>query len=188
MAYNRLDLSGLMASQQPQASVWASRFIVGAIVMGAIAFVIFGAMLVLQLTGAPVARALAAGGISVWLLIGMVGLLIACVATATTALFYQHIEVTLGKPMTGYWTIFAWLHLTLMTVGALVASIMLIYVGYTGGVGAVEVQYGGGGLNPGQVHEIAAPYPVPIGYALGVTSLGVLIGGIGYVASWLLKR
>ncbi len=90
--------------------------------------------------------------------------------------------------MTGYRTVFAWLHLTLMVAGALAASIMLIYVGYTGGIGAVPVAQGGGGLNPGQVHEIAVSFPEPIGYALGVASLGVLIGGIGYVTTWLLKR
>ncbi len=168
--------------------MWAGRFIIGAILMGAIAFVVFATMLVFQLTGAPVARALAAGGVSVWLLVGMVGLLIATVATATTALFYQHIEVRMGRPFKGYRSIFAWLHLTLMVVGAIAASLMLIYVGYVGGIGAVDVQMGGGGLNPGQVHEIAAPFPVPIGYALGVASLGVLIGGIGYVSTWILKR
>lgn len=177
-----------MANEQPKASVWASRFIIGAILMGLIAIGIFATMLVFQLTGAPVARALAAGGVSVWLLVGVVGLLIATVATATSALFYQHIEVTMGKPIKGYQNILAWLHLSLMIVGAIAASMMLIYVGYVGGIGAVDVAMGGGGLNPGQVHEIAAPYPEPIGYALGVASLGVILGGIGYVTAWVLKR
>ncbi len=158
-----------------------------AIAMGAIAFVMFVVMLVQQLTGTPVSRALAAGGVAVWLLIGFTGLLIAVVATATTALFYQHIEVTMGKSYTGFRSILAWSHLVLMTVGALAASIMLVYVGLTGGVGSVDVQSGGGGLNPGQIHEIAAPFVVPIGIALAIASLGVFLGGLGYGISWVAR-
>ncbi|MCJ2520588.1 MAG: hypothetical protein LN412_06565 [Candidatus Thermoplasmatota archaeon] len=167
---------------------WANRFIMVAILIGAITFVVFALLLLLQLLGEPISRALASGGIATWLLVGGVGLMILTVAIATTALFYQHIEVTMGKPYTGIKNILAWLHLALLAIGGLVASLMFTYVGYAGGVGGVASELGGGGLNPGQIHEIAAPFVNPIGYALGVAALGTLLGGIGYGLSWLSKR
>jgi hypothetical protein len=169
-------------------SIWANRFVVAGILLGAVTLAVFGALLLLSLTGSPISRALSAGGIGVWLLIGGVGLLILTVAVATTALFYQHIEVTLGKAYSGVRTILAWLHLALMSIGGLVAALMFTYVGFAGGVGGVAPEFGGSGLNPGEIHAIAAPFVDPIGYALAVAALGALLGGIGYGIAWFMKR
>ncbi|MFQ6012412.1 MAG: hypothetical protein ACE5LS_02035 [Thermoplasmata archaeon] len=169
-------------------SVWANRFVVVGILLGAVTLLVFGGLLLLQLTGQPISRALSAGGIGVWLLIGGVGLLILTVAVATTALFYQHIEVTLGKTYGGAMNILAWLHLALLSIGGLAAALMFTYVGYAGGVGGVAAEFGGGGLTGGGIHAIAAPFADPIGYALAVAALGALLGGIGYLIAWLMKR
>ncbi len=177
-----------MAQGSGEHSVWATRFIWTSVGMGAVAFALFALMLYLQFFGRPISRAMAAGGVAVWLLIGFVGFLIAVVATATTALFYQHIEVNIGRTYTGARSILAWLHLVLMSVGAVAASIMLIYVGYTGGVAMVPENLGGGGKDAFWVHEnVAGDFPTPIGVALTIASLGVLLGGLGYVLSWLSK-
>ncbi|MEE9593515.1 MAG: hypothetical protein V3W28_08040 [Thermoplasmata archaeon] len=171
------------------ASVWANRFVVAGILLGAATLVVFGVLLILQLTGQPIARALAAGGIGVWLLIGGVGLLVLTVAVATTALFYQHIEVTMGKPYGGVlMSILGWLHLALLSIGGVAAALMFTYVGYAGGVGGVAPELGGGGLNPGEIHAIAAPFADPIGIALALAALGALLGGIGYGIAWFMKR
>ncbi|MEE9173444.1 MAG: hypothetical protein V3U30_00540, partial [Thermoplasmata archaeon] len=98
-------------------SVWANRFIVAGILMGAVTLAVFSGLLLLSLLGQPISRALSAGGIGVWLLIGGVGLLLLTVAIATTALFYQHIEVTLGKPYSGVLNFLPWLHLALLSIG-----------------------------------------------------------------------
>lgn len=169
-------------------SVWANRFIVAGIILGAITFAVFAGLLLLQLLGQPIARALSSGGIATWLLVGGVGLMVLTVAIATTALFYQHIEVTMGRPYDGFLHILAWLHLALLAVGGLAASLMFTYVGYAGGVGGVPPEFGGGGLTPGDIHLIAAPYSEPIGYALAVAALGALLGGIGYGIAWIRRR
>lgn len=168
-------------------SVWANRFIVAGILMGAVTLAVFSGLLLLSLLGQPISRALSAGGIGVWLLIGGVGLLMLTVAIATTALFYQHIEVTLGKPYSGVLNFLPWLHLALLSIGGLAAALMFTYVGYAGGVGGVTTEFGGGGLNPGEIHQIAAPFADPIGYALAVAALGALLGGIGYLVTWMRK-
>ncbi|MFQ5908004.1 MAG: hypothetical protein ACE5JE_04125 [Thermoplasmata archaeon] len=170
-------------------SAWANRFIVAGILLGAVTFGVFAGLLLLTLTGQPISRALAAGGIGVWLLVGGVGLLILTIGVVTTALFYQHIEVTMGRPYRGVMmNILAWLHLTLLPIAGLVAALMFTYVGWAGGIGGVAPEFGGGGLNPGEIHAIAAPFVDPIGYALAVAFLGVLLGGLGYVIMWIRKR
>ncbi|MCJ2555322.1 MAG: hypothetical protein LN410_03885 [Candidatus Thermoplasmatota archaeon] len=168
-------------------SVWANRFIVAGILMGAVTLAVFSGLLLLSLLGQPISRALSAGGIGVWLLIGGVGLLMLTVAIATTALFYQHIEVTLRKPYSGVLNFLPWLHLALLSIGGLAAALMFTYVGYAGGVGGVATELGGGGLNPGEIHAIAAPFADSIGYALAVAALGALLGGIGYLVIWMRK-
>lgn len=169
-------------------SAWANRFIVAGILLGVATFVVFSGLLLLQLAGQPISRALSAGGIGMWLVVGLVGLMVLTVAIATTALFYQHIEVTMGRPYRGILNILAWLHLALLSIGGLAATLMFTYVGYAGGIGGVAPEFGGGGLNPGEIHAIAAPFADPIGYALAVAALGTLLGGIGYGIAWLRKR
>ena len=171
-----------------QGSKWGNRFIVAGILMGGVTFLVFSGLLLLQLMGQPISRALSAGGIGMWLLVGAVGLMVLTVAVATTALFYQHIEVTLERPYRGLLNFLAWLHLGLLTVGGTIAALMFTYVGYAGGVGGVATEFGGGGLNPGEIHAIAAPFAEPIGYALAVAALGALLGGIGYLVAWMTKR
>lgn len=170
-------------------SKWASRFIFAAILMGAITFGWFVYLLYLDTFCCPVSRALAAGSIAVWLLIGFVGLIVATVGTAATALFYQHIEINRGKPYTGYLSILAWLHLVLMLVGAVVASGIMIWVGYNGGVALVPASVaGGGGHDAAWVHENIAGWSPPyIAAFLALGGLGVLLGGLGYVIAWFSK-
>lgn len=170
------------------ASVWANRFIVGGILLGAVTFVVFSGLLILQLAGQPISRALAAGGIGTWLLVGAVGLMVLTVAIAVTALFYRHIEVSMGRPYRGVLNILAWLHLGLLSIGGLAAALMFTYVGWIAGVGLQDTGVGGGGWTIGDVHAFAFPFADPIGVALGVAALGALLGGIGYLLAWLWRR
>lgn len=174
--------------EMPQ-SKWASRFILAAIVQGAVAFVIIAALLTLSLAGVPVSRAIAAGGIATWLLVGFLGfLVVGVVAVAVTALFYDYIEVRMASPYKGWKNVLAWLHLVLMNVGALVAGVIMVWVGLWGGVALQPVSQGGWEWTTGQVHTniaVWAPEPIAIFMALG--ALGILLGGIGFVTSWLEK-
>lgn len=177
-----------MAQGQPTHSVWATRFIFAAIVMGAITLGWFIYLLYLDTFCCPVSRALAAGSVAIWLLIGFVGLVAATVGTATTALFYQHIEGTLGKSYSGYLNYLAWLHLILMIVGAVVAASIMMWVGYNGGIALVAEQFGGGGHDSAYVHaNIAGWSPPYIAAFMIVGAGGVLLGGLGYIIAWFRK-
>lgn len=170
-------------------SKWASRFIVAAVIQGGIAFGVIVALLFANFLEWPVSRAVAAGGIAMWLVVGFVGFLtVGVVATAVTALFYQHLEVHLGKPYTGFRSFLAWLHLILMNVGATVAGGMMMWVGFWGGIALQPESVGGWGWDAGMVHtNIAAPFVIPIGIFMALGALGVLLGGVGYLLSWYLK-
>lgn len=171
-------------------SKWATRFVLAAIVQGGVAFVIMAYLLGLSVAGVPVSRAVAGGGIATWLLVGFLGfLVVGVVAVAVTALFYDYIEVRRGAPYSGYREWLAWGHLILMNVGALAASVILIWVGLWGGVALQPVESGGWGWNAGQVHtNIAAWSPEPIAVFMALGALGILLGGVGFVTSWLSKR
>lgn len=177
-----------MAQGQPTHSVWATRFIFAAIVMGAITFGWFVYLLYLDTFCCPVSRALAAGSVAIWLLIGFVGLVAATVGTATTALFYQHIEVNMRRPYKGLLSYLAWGHLVLMIVGVVVAASIMMWVGYNGGIALVPTQFGGGGHDAGYVHESIAGWSPPyIAAFMIVGGAGVLLGGLGYVIAWFKK-
>lgn len=160
-----------------------------AIIQGAIALILIAILLYLAVFGVPkVSRIIASGSAGTWLTIGFTGfVLVGVIGTAVSALFYQHIEVGLGKPYANFGNLLAWLHLVLMNVGAVVAGGLMMYAGYIGGAGLLPTSVGGGGLNGGEVHEILAGYPLPIAIFMGIGAFGVLLGGIGYVTTWLWK-
>src|SRR6266542_3458540 len=56
-----------------------------------------------------------------------------------SALFYQHLEVTLGAVYTGWRNFVAWLHLVLGGVGASAGTLLMAYGGYMGGAALLPV-------------------------------------------------
>src|SRR6266704_3296047 len=81
-------------------SQWANRFIIAAIVQGAIAVGVSAFLLYDALYDAPgAAKIVAAGGAGTWLTVGYLGFLIlGPLAAAVTSLFYQHLEAHLRAP------------------------------------------------------------------------------------------
>ncbi len=176
-----------MAAESRAGSVWASRFMLGAIIQGGIALILVVVLLYLAVYGTPTAsRIVASGSAGTWLTVGFVGfILVGVVGTAVSALFYQHIEVGLGRPYTGSKNLFAWLHLVLMNVGALVGGGLMMLAGYVGGAALLPRFAGGQEMTSAEVHEmILAAYPLPIAIFMAIGALGVFLGGLGYVASW----
>jgi hypothetical protein len=74
-------------------STWANRFVVAAIIQGAIATGITAFLLYDATYDSPgAARIVAAGGAGTWLTVGFLGFLIlGPLASAVTSLFYQHL-------------------------------------------------------------------------------------------------
>jgi len=168
---------------------WAGRFIWAAVIQGLIATVI--TILVLDplqyVTGNAdyysAARVIAGNGGGTWFFTGYVSyLVVGVIATAVTAVFYFYIEGIQGKVYKGLTNFLAWGHLIFMNVGIAGAMFLMMWGGYMAGWGAAPVAAGGGGLNPGQVHEqILGWLPNPIGAFILLAAIGALLGGLGYI-------
>jgi len=179
-------------------SRWAGRFIGLTFILGAAAWLII-AVLVLGNTlagmgnfalGPASSRIVAGGSAGTWFTMGLLSyLIIGIVGIGLSALFYQHLEITLGAPLSGWRNIAAWLHLLLGGLGAATASLLMAYGGFFGGAALLDPSVGGGGQNAGFVHtNILNPIVVPIAALMGVALLGYLAGGIALTTAWMAAR
>jgi hypothetical protein len=176
-------------------STWANRFIVAAIVQGALAVILTAYFVLGQFAWLKpeVSRVIAGGSAGTWFTVGYVTyLLVGVIGVAVTALFYHHIEVTLGKPYAGSLNLLAWIHLILMNVGVIGATWLMMIGGYLGGAAMLPPAVGGKGWTAQEVHEKVF-YSIPGGYPLWIAvfiillGIGVLAGGLGYVLAWRRK-
>lgn len=158
---------------------WSRRFMFAAILQGA---GIVGLTILLIIGQASfmkpeVSRVIAAGGAGTWFTFGyLIYLIVGVIGVAVSAVFYG-----LG---TKFSRILAYLHLILMNVGIAIAASLLMYVGYVGGAASLPPNVGGSGLDPGQVHEIIAPYVVPIAVSILIVTVGTVLGGLGYLLAY----
>ncbi len=161
---------------------WTGKFIWASVIDGLLA-VIWTLFIANPFASVSGSRVLAEGGAGSWLFTGYsLFLIVGVVAVAVTAMFYHYIESVQGKPYGRVTNYLAWGHIILMNVGVIGATFLMMWAGYTGGVASLPTSVGGGGLNPGQVHEeILGVYPQPIFYFVVIAVLGVLMGGLGYV-------
>ena len=181
------NLQMLNGENQQLNLVWTRRFITAAIVQGAIivgltVFIIFGEISILE---PGVSRVIAAGGAGTWFALGYVlYIVVGVIGVAVSALFYLYIERVLKKQYKDHngARVVAWIHLILMNIGTTVAMGLLMLAGYRGGAAMLPTSVGGLGLGAGQAHEILAPFVEPIAIAILVLILGIICGGIGFVA------
>jgi hypothetical protein len=176
-------------------SPWASRFIGATFVLGAIAWATI-AVLVLgnvlagtgnYLLGPASSRIVAGAGPGSWFTMGLLAyLLIGIAGVGMSALFYQHVEATLGAPLTGWRNIGAAVHLLLGGGGAAAASLLMTYAGFQAGAAALATNLGGGGHDTTYIHtNILSPVVLPIAALMGVALLGYLVGGIVLTTAWM---
>ncbi|MDA4124536.1 MAG: hypothetical protein OK438_03690 [Thaumarchaeota archaeon] len=168
---------------------WAGRFIWAAVIQGLAATII--TIMVLDplqyVTGTASyfspARVIAGGSGGTWFFTGYISyMVVGVVATAVTAIFYFYIEGIKGRVYRGYTNLLAWGHLLFMNIGVAGAMFLMMYGGYMAGWGMTAATSGGGGLNPGQVHEqILGWMTQPIGAFILLAAVGALLGGLGYI-------
>ncbi len=172
-------------------SKWANRFIIAAIVQGALAAGLTAWLLYDATYDTPgAARVVASGGGGTWLTEGYLAyIMFGPLAVAVTALFYQHLEVNLRAPYKGWSNVFAWLHLVLMNVGVVAATWLMMNGGWRAGVLAITLQgqtppLSVGQIN-GQVHvQVLSGYPGYIVPFAAIAILAAFAGGIGYLVVW----
>ena len=171
-------------------SVWARRFIVAALVQGAIMFAVTMVLLVVDVIAFVSPKSgltspesiIATGFAGTWFTVGYLGyLIVPVVGSGLSALFYHYIEVVMNRPFVGGRRYLAWAHLLLGNILLGAALGLLMYGGYFGGAAMVPVDLGGGGQSAEWVHaNILGGLTAPISTLFLVGALGPLLGGIGF--------
>ncbi len=173
----------------PPMSRWANRFIIAAIVQGALAAGLTGYLLasgIGWLGGVAASKIVAGGGAGMWLTVGyMTYIILGPIAVAVTALFYQHLETGLQTAYTGWTRLMAWGHILLMNIGVVGATWLMMNAGFLGGSAAQPASQGGLGWTSLQVHQnIMQYYPPYIAAFIAVAIAGTFLGGLGYIIIW----
>lgn len=107
------------------------------------------------------------------------------VAIAVTAVFYNHLEVGMGRQIRGFRSVLAWIHLVGMNIGGAATTIAMIFAGLAGSGILDVILSGGDSLQPNVA--IMEQFINPIAAFAGLLSVGVLAGGIAYITTYLRK-
>jgi hypothetical protein len=168
---------------------WSNRFIIAAIVQGGVITGLTLAFVASQMltSGTNIIQflSLSIEGPAKWFFLGYIFYLILVVAIAVTAVFYSHLEVSMGRQIRGFRAILAWTHLLGMNIGGAATTITMIFAGLAGS-GALGVILGASDmLQPNDA--VMDLYIPPIAVFIGILSIGVISGGLAYVATYLRK-
>ena len=102
--------------------VWSNRFIISAIIQGAIITGLTISIVSIQLLFSSKINiiqflSLSFEGPAKWFFLGYIFYMILVVAIAVTATFYHHLEIDMKKSIRGFKSALAWIHLVGMNVG-----------------------------------------------------------------------
>jgi hypothetical protein len=112
--------------------------------------------------------------------------MILVVAIGVTAVFYNHIEVGMGRRIRGFRAVLAWVHLVGMNVGGAATTIAMIFAGLAGS-GILGVILGAtDSLQPNEA--IMDQFITPIAIFTVMLSLGLIAGGLTYIATYLQRK
>ena len=171
---------------------WGNKFILSAIIQGAVITILTLIIVGFQLTISNINiiqfLSLTFDGPSKWFFLGYIFYLILIVAIAVTAVFYLHLEVHMGKKITGLKSVLAGIHLVGMNVGGAGTTIVMIFAGLSGSGILDIVLYGttselSSTINSNTV-DIMEQFIVPITGFAGLLSIGVISGGLTYIMTF----
>ena len=164
---------------------WGNRFIIAAIIQGGIITGMALATVAFQLLTTDVDLiqflSLSFEGPAKWFFIGIILFLILVVAIATTAVFYNHLEINLKRKFSNVSNILAWIHLFGMNIGGAGTTILMIFAGLAGsGVLSLFVK----GKLGNQDVTILTSFIPSIAIFIVILSIGVICGGIAYLMAY----
>jgi len=164
---------------------WVDRFIIAAIIQGALITVMALVIVTIQMMNNQINiiqyLSLSFDGTAKWFFLGIIFHLIIIVAVAVTALFYSHLEITLGKKFTKKSNILAGIHLVGMNVGGAGAMMIMTYAGLAG-TGLLSI-FTEGKLGP-KYPAIMDSFIEPIGGFIAFLAIGVVCGGLGFLIAY----
>lgn len=175
-------------------SVWSNRFLKSAIAQGAIitgltiVFVLGQMMYSSRAINIIQFLSLSFEGPAKWIFLGYIFYMILVVAIATTALFYNHFEVNMGRSIHGLKSVLAWIHLIGMNVGGTSVTIAMIIAGMMGS-GILDMIASGTDavteLKPNT--SIMVQFISPVSVFAAILVMGVIAGGLMFITSYLEK-
>lgn len=174
----------LEVSDKKRPSVWGNRFVLSAIIQGAVITGLTVALILIQAIFADTSliefMSLSIEGPAKWFFFGYFMYITLVVAIAITAIFYNHLETNLNRQVRGNKKQFAWVQLVGMNIGGAATTILMMLAGLVG-AGFVDFAIG----NESTSSEIMNAVEIPItGFAL-VFAGGIIAGGIAYIGTYM---
>jgi hypothetical protein len=174
----------LEVSDKKKPSPWGNRFVLSAIIQGAVITGLTVSLVIMQAIFSNVSLieflSLSLDGPAKWFFFGYFMYITLVVSIAITAIFYNHLESNLGKPIRGAKAKLVWAQLIGMNVGGAVTTILLIIAGF---IGTGFVNFVEGAENQAQYLTDLVKIPVAV-FGL-VFAAGMIAGGIAYVSAYL---
>src|SRR5918994_839676 len=170
-------------------SVWSNRFIIAAIVQGAVITGLTLAFVAAQIltfgTNIIEFLSLSFEGPAKWIFLGYIFYMILIVAIATTAVFYNHFEVNMHRGIQGFRSILAWIHLLGMNVGGAAVTLTIAYAGLIGS-GVIGTILSGGNITELKPNtQIMEQFIIPISIFAAVLVIGLIAGGLSFLLNYL---
>jgi hypothetical protein len=173
--------------------VWSNRFIISAIIQGAIITGLTISIVSIQILFSSKINiiqflSLSFEGPAKWFFLGYIFYMILVVAIAVTATFYHHLEIDMGRSIRGFKSVLAWIHLVGMNIGGAATTLTMIFAGLIGS-GILSVITSGPGVSSELQPNIGVmvQFIPPISVFAGLLSIGVITGGITYITTYLQK-
>ena len=175
--------------------VWSNRFIISAIVQGAIITGLTISIVSIQMLFSSKINiiqflSLSFEGPAKWFFLGYIFYMILVVAIAVTATFYHHLEFDMRKSIRGFKSVLAWIHLVGMNVGGAATTLTMIFAGLIGSGILSVITSGAGASSVSQLQPnvgVMVQFIPPISAFAGLLSIGVISGGITYITAYLQK-
>jgi len=166
----------LELSNEKKPGTWTNRFIISSILQGSIITGITLSLLIFQ-GFVPeinlIEFILSFDGPVKFFFFGYIMYMVLVVIIAITGMFYNHLEVNLGKQISGNNSIFVWIHLIGINVGGAAATISMIFAGLVGS-GLINFISSGG-------NDIISNIPL-MNFVLSFQTSFIAIIVIGFVA------
>lgn len=173
----------LEVSDKKHPSVWGNRFVLSAIIQGSVITGLTVALVIIQAAFSDVGiiefLSLSLDGAAKWFFFGYFMYITLVVAIAICAIFYNHLESNLNKPIRGSKKYLVWCQLVGMNVGG-AATILLIVAGFADTV-FISVDDGSQSLS----YNITEFVKIPITTLAIFFGCSIICGGIAYMTTYI---
>jgi hypothetical protein len=169
---------------------WANRFLKSSIIQGAVITlltVLFISIQLLLSSNINIIQFLSLSfeGPAKWIFLGYIFYMILIVAIATTAIFYNQLEVNMNRRIEGFRSVLAWIHLLGMNIGGATVTLTIASAGLIGSGVIVTILSGGNIAELKPNTQIMEQFIIPISIFAAVLVIGLIAGGLTFLLNYL---